>query len=134
MAPLTPFDPPLGPNPKFAFPGEETLQMKEKVFSLSGDDFTVNTVTGLEVCKCKGKVVSLSDASKSHNHHLSGVTMEENRHLTSWLEKFTDIQGHDLFTLKNTHFALNKSFHAQGPGGHDIFQVKGHFTGWYCPC
>lgn len=48
-------------------------------------------------------------------------------------EKFTDMQGNDLFTLKNKHLTLHKSFHAQGPGGHDIFQVKGHFTGWYCP-
>lgn len=57
--------------------------MKEKVFSLSGDDFTVKTVTGLEVCKCKGKVVSLSDASKSHHHHHhSGWTRKEICQLT----------------------------------------------------
>ena len=35
--------------------------MKEKAFSLSGDDFTVKTVAGMEVCKCKGKVMSISD-------------------------------------------------------------------------
>jgi hypothetical protein len=35
--------------------------MKEKVFSLSGDDFTVETVDGTKVCKCKGKVMSISD-------------------------------------------------------------------------
>lgn len=67
MAPhLTAFNPPLGPNPVFCNPGEETLVMKEKVFSLSGDDFSITTVSGLSVCKCKGKVLSISDA-KSEN-------------------------------------------------------------------
>ena len=35
--------------------------MKEKAFSLTGDDFTVKTTAGMEVCKCKGKVMSISD-------------------------------------------------------------------------
>ena len=35
--------------------------MKEKAFSLTGDDFTIKTVAGMEVCKCKGKVLSISD-------------------------------------------------------------------------
>ena len=57
--------------------------MKEKVFSLSSDDFTVKTVNGLEVCKCKGKVVSLSDASKFCRHRHLGWTRKENSQLTS---------------------------------------------------
>ena len=61
MAPLAPFNPPLGPNVKFCVPQETTLHMKEKVFSLTGDDFTVKTTAGVEVCKCKGKVLSISD-------------------------------------------------------------------------
>ena len=60
MAPLAPFNPPLGPYARFAQPTEQTLQMKEKVFSLSGDDFTVRTAQGLDVCKCKGKVSKLA--------------------------------------------------------------------------
>jgi hypothetical protein len=46
----------------FCQPNEQTLQMKEKVFSLTGDDFTVTTVAGVHVCKCKGKVLSISGA------------------------------------------------------------------------
>lgn len=40
-------EPPLGPQPNntnFYHPREVTLAMKEKVLSLSGDDFTVRTV------------------------------------------------------------------------------------------
>ena len=38
--------------------------MKEKVFSLTGDEFIVKTVAGMEVCKCKGKVLSVSDKKR----------------------------------------------------------------------
>lgn len=62
MGSLAPFHPPLGVNQVFCNPHEQTLQMKEKVFSLSGDDFEVTTVSGLHLCRCKGKVLSLSGA------------------------------------------------------------------------
>lgn len=107
MAPhLTPFNPPLGPQPANAHlfsPNPTTLQMKEKVFSLSGDDFTVKTVDGMEVCKCKGKVISARDK-----------------------KKFTDMSGQEIFTLSNKLLSIHKSFHAESPTGHD-FEVKGHF-------
>lgn len=61
MAPLKAFDPPLGPTLSQCLPEPVTLHMKEKAFSLTGDDFTVKTVAGAEVCKCKGKLLSLSD-------------------------------------------------------------------------
>lgn len=61
MASLASFHPALGPNPKYCFPEENVLQMREKAFSLSGDDFTIKTANGAEICKCKGKVMSISD-------------------------------------------------------------------------
>ena len=61
MAPLQAFNPPLGPNLSHCHPEQVTLHMKEKAFSLTGDDFTVKTTSGVEVCRCKGKVISLSD-------------------------------------------------------------------------
>lgn len=47
---LAPMNPPLGPQPDYR-PGiysaeQVTLAMKEKVFSLSGDDFTVKKADG----------------------------------------------------------------------------------------
>lgn len=107
MTELAPFQPPLGPqppNPAFYSPQTTTLQMKEKVFSLSGDDFTVHTVDGLEVCKVKGKVMSFRDS-----------------------KKFTDMQGNELFNVKNKMLAISKSFHGESPHGHN-FEVKGHFS------
>jgi hypothetical protein len=61
MAPLAAFNPPLGPLISQCHPEPVTLHMKEKAFSLTGDDFTVKTADGLEVCKCKGKMLSISD-------------------------------------------------------------------------
>ena len=57
MSPLAAFNPPLGPLVSQCHPDAVTLHMKEKAFSLTGDDFTVKTVAGVEVCKCKGKGV-----------------------------------------------------------------------------
>lgn len=67
MADLVPFNPPLGPQPARAplyLPQPVTLVMKEKVFSLSGDDFTVKTVDGADILKVKGKAISMRDKKK----------------------------------------------------------------------
>ena len=61
MAPLAAFNPSLGVHPQFCFPEEHILHMKEKAFSLSGDNFTIKTADGKEICRCKGKVLSVSD-------------------------------------------------------------------------
>jgi len=34
-----------------------------EIFSLTGDNFTVKAAAGVEVSKCKGKVLSISDKS-----------------------------------------------------------------------
>lgn len=104
---LAAFQPPLGPQPAnahFYAAQQVTLQMKEKVFSLSGDDFAVKTVEGLEVCKCKGKVLSFHDK-----------------------KEFTDMAGKDLFTLRDKKLALFKSFIAESHEGYG-FEIKGHFA------
>ncbi|CAK4033717.1 Hypothetical predicted protein [Lecanosticta acicola] len=104
---FAPAEPPLGPrppDPAFYAPQQVTLQMREKVFSLSGDDFTVTTIQGMEVCKCKGKVMSLHGK-----------------------KQFTDMQGNELFTVKKKTLALFKTFEGESPNGHN-FTVKGHFS------
>ena len=46
----------------------------------------------------------------------------------AWTIVFTDVQGNELFALKNKHFTIHKSFHAEGPNGKDLFVVKGEFS------
>jgi uncharacterized protein YxjI len=140
MAPLLPFNPPLGPNPAYCFPDEITLHMKEKTFSLTGDDFTVKTVAGMEVCKCKGKPLSLShkkgtEIAKNTMFEQTGTTRAIlivisyliRNHYCGILV-FTDMQNHELFALKNKHLTIHPSFHAEAPNGHDLFVVQGHFS------
>lgn len=105
MSALAPFQPPLGPQPptgQIYKPHETTLKMTENVWSISGDDFTVKTVDGEEICKCKGRAVSMRDR-----------------------KKFTDTSGNELFTVKNKMIAISKSFHGKSPSGHD-FEIRGH--------
>jgi uncharacterized protein YxjI len=104
-ADLAPFNPPLGPQPANAstgiyYPATCTLELREKVFSLH-DDFTIKTVDGTEVCKCRGKVFSLHQK-----------------------KKFTDMAGNELFALQDKLVAVFKSFHGESPNGHD-FHIKG---------
>lgn len=104
---LAPFNPPLGPqpaNPAFYSPSPSTLQMKEKILSLSGDDFTITTTDGSPVCMCKGKVFSLHGS-----------------------KAFTDMQGNELFTLKKKMLSIQKSFVCESPTGNNI-EIKGHFS------
>ena len=104
---ITAFIPPLGPqppNPAFYSPEPVILQMKEKILSLSGDDFTITTSTGTPVCKCKGEKMSLHDT-----------------------KNFTDMAGNELFKVKNKTLALQKSFVCESPHGYS-FEIKGHFS------
>jgi uncharacterized protein YxjI len=78
--------------------------MKEKILSLSGDDFTITTTSGSPVCKCKGKVFSIHGS-----------------------KAFTDMQGNELFTLKKKMLAISKSFVCESPQGFNI-EIKGHFS------
>jgi uncharacterized protein YxjI len=104
---ITAFIPPLGPqppNPAFYSVQPVTLEMKEKILSLSGDDFTITTSTGTPVCKCKGKKMTLHGT-----------------------KNFTDMAGNELFTVKNKTLALQKSFVCESPHGYS-FEIKGHFS------
>ena len=85
-------------------PQPVTLKMKEKGLmggSLTGDDFSITDVNGREVCKCKGKVLSISSR-----------------------KIFTDSTGRELFHLKNKRLAINKSFIGEAPDGTDLFTVR----------
>jgi len=100
------FSTPLGPQPhgKFYSPHEVVLALKEKVFSLSGDDFTVRTAEGQDVLKVKGKWISLRQT-----------------------KKFTDMADNEIFQLSNKMMSIHKSFSAVSPDGAHDFEVSGKF-------
>ncbi|ORX84150.1 DUF567-domain-containing protein [Anaeromyces robustus] len=46
-------------NKKFVLPQSVTLVLREKIFSLSGDDFSIKDINGVEYLRCKGKALSI---------------------------------------------------------------------------
>ena len=41
---------------------------------------------------------------------------------------FTDVHDHEIFALKNKHFTIHKTFHAESPKGHELFVITKKFT------
>ena len=108
MAAMQPFQPPIGVFQNFCNPFPVTLKMKEKGLmsgSITGDDFSITDPNGREVCKGKGKLLSISPR-----------------------KIFTDPSGAELFHLKNKLLALNKSFFGVSPSGQELFKVTGKFS------
>ena len=81
-----------------------TLALKEKIFSLTGDDFTVKTADGADILKVKGKMISMHGK-----------------------KKFTDMHENEIFTLANKMMAITKSFRGESPNGAHDFEIKGKF-------
>ncbi|KAJ7617187.1 tubby C-terminal-like domain-containing protein [Roridomyces roridus] len=94
----------LGVFSQFCAQQPITLVLKEKVWSFSGDDFSVKDQFGNVVVRCQGKALSWSDK-----------------------KEFSDSQGRPLFTLKNKHFHIHKTLEAEDHAGNVILTVKGKF-------
>jgi uncharacterized protein YxjI len=80
--------------------------LKEKVFSLSGDSFSVKTVEGAEVLRVQGQLFSLSQR-----------------------KEVTDPQGNALFTIRHQFLSIPKSYYLENPQGQKFLEVKGK---WSC--
>lgn len=96
---------PLGIFPQFFARQSESLVLKEKVLSLSGDSFDIKTITGIPIFQVKGDFFSLSGRK-----HLS------------------DMQGNVLFTIRKKLIALHSTYYAEDPKGNVLFEVKGKFS------
>jgi len=83
----------------------ETLILKEKVLSLSGDSFSIKTIDGRALFQVKGSVMSLSGR-----------------------KLVTDMAGKDLFTIRKKHFAFPAAYYAEDPSGNKFFEVVGKFS------
>jgi uncharacterized protein YxjI len=95
----------LGIFPEYIAQKSEQLVIKEKVFSLSGDSFTVKTVDGRPIVQVKGEVLSLSGRK-----HVS------------------DMQGLPLFDIRKQLIALHATFFCEKAGGEKFFEVKSKFS------
>ncbi|RYP05413.1 hypothetical protein DL764_003838 [Monosporascus ibericus] len=104
MMVMNPYPTPLGLFPGFIARQTETLMIKEKGISLSGDSFTIKTVGGQPVFDVKGNFFSLSGR-----------------------KVVTDIRGNHLFTIRKKLLALQSTYYAEGPAGNPILEVIGKF-------
>ena len=102
---LHPVNPPVGVLANYIMQQPTTLVLKEKVFSFSGDDFSIKDTNGVTVVQCAGKALSFRDT-----------------------KRITDASGRPLFVLKNKLISIHKTFLAEDPNGREIFRVKKHLS------
>jgi len=97
--------PQIGIFPQFIAQNYEQLVIKEKVFSLSGDSFTVKTVDGRDILQVKGDVLSLSGR-----------------------KRVLDMQGAPLFDIRKQLIAFHATYFCENPNGERFFDVKSKFS------
>ncbi|KAI1323749.1 DUF567-domain-containing protein [Xylariaceae sp. FL0255] len=102
---MQPLSQPVGLFPQFTARQPETLVLKEKILSLSGDSFDIKLLNGQPIFQVKGETFSLSGRK-----HLS------------------DMAGNVLFTIRKKLIALHATFYAEDPNGNVLFEVKGKFS------
>ena len=104
---LAPPPQPVGRFPRFMSPRAETLVLKEKIMSLSGDSFDVKTVDGRPVLRVQG-------------HSLSWSGRKE----------VMDVEtGQHLFTIRRQRLVLHATFYAEDPvTAENVFWLKGRFS------
>jgi uncharacterized protein YxjI len=101
---LKPFPRQLGRFQQFVARGTETLILKEKVMSLSGDSFDIKTVTGQPIFKIEG------------------------RHMTvSGRKTVRDVQGNHLFDIVKELLHIHATYVAEDPQKNHIMEIKSSF-------
>ncbi|KAG9190793.1 hypothetical protein G6011_08881 [Alternaria panax] len=104
MASLAPAPQPIGVFPHFLAAGPETLVLKEKVISLSGDSFSIKLANGTPILQVEGKVMSLTGR-----------------------KKMFDMQGNHLCSIVKEHFHLHSTYAVESATGTKIMEVKSSF-------
>jgi uncharacterized protein YxjI len=97
----------MGPNLGYCVNKTTILTMKEKVWSLSGDTFTITDEHDQVVVQCNGSAVSISDR-----------------------KEFLAPNGQPLFSLRTKFWKsfIRKSFYGEAPSGETVFEVTSKFT------
>jgi uncharacterized protein YxjI len=104
MAGLAASPQPIGVFPQFFAAGPETLVLKEKVMSLTGDSFSIKLANGTPIVKVEGKVMSISGR-----------------------KKMLDMQGNHLCSIVKEHFHIHSTYAVEDPAGGKIMEVKSSF-------
>lgn len=104
MAALAPAPQAIGVFPQFFAAGPETLVLKEKVLSLSGDSFSIKLANGTPVLKVEGKVLSISGR-----------------------KKMFDMQGNHLCSIVKEHLHIHTTYAVEDAKGTKIMEVKSSF-------
>lgn len=104
MANLAQIPSPVGIFPQFFARASETLVIKEKVMSLTGDDFHIKLANGAPILRVEGKVMSISGR-----------------------KKVFDEQGNHLFDIVKEHFHIHSTFRVDDAQEKKIMEVKSSF-------
>lgn len=104
MAALPPVPRPIGIFQNWVAKGPETLVLKEKVMSLTGDSFDIKLINGQPIFKIKGRKMSVSGR-----------------------KTVTDMQENHLFDIVKELMHIHTTFAAENPAGEKILEVKSSF-------
>ncbi|KAI1371382.1 DUF567-domain-containing protein [Hypoxylon crocopeplum] len=103
-AQMAPFPRPMGIFTPFIARQGETLILKEKVMSLSGNSFDITLANGQPIFKVKGESLTLSQRMN-----------------------VMDMNGNLLFCIRKKHLSLHTTYYAENARGEEIFEVKSKF-------
>jgi uncharacterized protein YxjI len=90
--------------PQFIAAQPETLVLKEKVLSLSGDSFSIKLANGTPILQVEGKVLSISGR-----------------------KKVSDMQGTHLFSIVKEHLHIHATYVVESAKGEKLCEVKSGF-------
>lgn len=105
---LAPVPEPIAIFDQFVAREPQTLVLKEKVLSVSGDSFHVKLVSGEPILKVHGAWLSLSGR-----------------------KKVDDVHGQHLFDIVKEHFHIHSTYALEDANKQKIVEVKSSFT---CKC
>jgi len=102
---LAPAPQPIGVWNQFIARQSETLILREKVLSLSGDSFDITLQNGQPILKVQGKVMSISGRKSVY-----------------------DMAGNHLFDIVKELLHIHATYAAIDPSGRKLLEVKSSFA------
>ncbi|KAK1478703.1 hypothetical protein CTAM01_14985 [Colletotrichum tamarilloi] len=95
----------VGIFPQLTARQSETLVLKKKILSITGDSFDIKLANGQPILRVQGKALSISGRKAVY-----------------------DMSGNHLFDIVKEHLHLHTTFAAQDPKGNKIMEVKNSFA------